>query len=116
MSTLFTAVAHGFVADDPVVFGNCYPDPTTLVEGQTYYVLATDLDADHFRVSETVGGAALSLTAELDEFVVQAAYSDYVPITDPADTMAPPETPDTPDAPTVDSALQAGIVRLEVTL
>lgn len=116
MSTLFTAPGHGFSADDPIVFGNCYPDPAGIVEGQTYYVLATDLTADDFRCAETVGGAAISLTAELDEFVVQAAFSDYVPVTDPTDVHAPPETLATPDAPVIDSALEGGIVRLEVAI
>lgn len=56
---------HGFVADDRVVFevteGTTIP--TGLAAGTLYYVIATGLATDTFRVATTSGGAAVNITA-----------------------------------------------------
>lgn len=60
---LFTAVGHGFVAASAVRFTGASL-PTGIVAGTTYYVIASGLTADAFKVSATVGGAAVTLTAD----------------------------------------------------
>jgi hypothetical protein len=62
---LITCPAHGFVADDRVVFEALegVALPTGLVEGTRYFVLATGLVTDAFKVSATSGGAAIDVTA-----------------------------------------------------
>lgn len=57
---VFTSTAHKLLAGDPVVFSTDGSLPTGLVAGTTYYVIATGLTADAFRVSATVGGAAIN--------------------------------------------------------
>jgi hypothetical protein len=57
--------AHGFIADNRVVF---WPTigavlPTGLSEDTGYWVIATGLTTDAFRVSTTQGGAAVDITA-----------------------------------------------------
>lgn len=52
--------AHGFVADTRVVFWGTLP--TGLVVGTVYFVIATGITADSFRVSATSGGAAIDIT------------------------------------------------------
>lgn len=60
---LFTSVAHGFAATTAVRFTGASL-PTGIVAGTTYYVIAGGLTADAFKVSATVGGAAVNLTAD----------------------------------------------------
>jgi hypothetical protein len=57
--TIF-AKAHGYSAGDVVVFWGTLP--TGLAVGTLYYVIATGLTADAFKVSATAGGSALDLT------------------------------------------------------
>lgn len=52
--------AHGLVAGDPVTFNTTGALPTGITAGTTYYVIATGLTADTFRISATVGGAAVN--------------------------------------------------------
>ena len=55
---------HGFVADDRVVFEvvEGLTVPAGLTAGTIYYVIATGLTTDAFRVSATSGGAAIDIT------------------------------------------------------
>ena len=62
---LVTCPAHSFVADDQVVF---YDDgvgtlPAGLAEATLYYVIASGLATDAFKVSATQGGSAVNITA-----------------------------------------------------
>jgi hypothetical protein len=61
---LITSPAHGFVTDDRVIFEALegVALPTGLVEGTRYFVLATGLTTDAFKVSATSGGAAIDVT------------------------------------------------------
>ncbi len=52
--------SHQLSAGDPVKFKTAGALPTGLVAGTTYYVIATGLTADVFRVSATLGGAAIN--------------------------------------------------------
>lgn len=65
------SVAHGFVANDPVVFTPSnsndadLPDPKIpggLTAGTVYYVLSSGLTTTAFKVSTTIGGSALDIT------------------------------------------------------
>lgn len=57
---------HGFIADDRIVFEvlENFTVPTGLTAGTLYYVIATGLVDDMFRVSTTSGGGAVDITAE----------------------------------------------------
>ncbi len=77
---LFTAAGSGFSANDPVQF---YADdvgndnlpapklPAGIVAGTTYYVIASGLTATAFKVSATLGGAAVDVTDAGGQFQVQ---------------------------------------------
>lgn len=52
--------AHGYVADTRVVFWGTLP--TGLSVGTIYYVIATGLTTDSFRVATTSGGTVIDLT------------------------------------------------------
>lgn len=57
--------AHAFAAGDAVVFSAAMGGtiPTGLTAGAIYYVISGGLTADVFKVSTTVGGAAVDITA-----------------------------------------------------
>lgn len=57
--------AHGFAADDRVVFEviEQLTIPAGLTAGTIYFVIATGLTTDAFRVATTSGGAAIDITA-----------------------------------------------------
>jgi hypothetical protein len=57
---VFTLVAHGYVAGQPVVFSTTGALPTGLTAGTTYYVISAGLTTDNFEVSTTVGGSAVN--------------------------------------------------------
>jgi len=61
---IFTATAHGFAAGDAVVF-NTLTGGAGLVTGKRYYVIATNLAANTFMVSATVGGATFDHTTNV---------------------------------------------------
>lgn len=58
--------AHGLVAGNSVLFWDSYNAglPAGLAEDTEYFVIATGLTADTFRVSTTLGGSAVDLTDE----------------------------------------------------
>lgn len=62
---LITCPAHGFATDDRVVFEALegVALPTGITQGTRYFVLATGLTTDAFKVSTTSGGTALDVTA-----------------------------------------------------
>lgn len=59
---LLTTIGHGLVADTPVRFSSDDTLPTGLEVDTTYYVIASGLTADAFKVSGAIGGAALDIT------------------------------------------------------
>jgi hypothetical protein len=61
-SNLLTSAAHGLEADEPVRFTSITTLPAGLVAGTTYYVIASGLTADAFKVSATVGGSEVDIT------------------------------------------------------
>lgn len=73
-----TAPAHGLVADQRVLVlaipGTVLPAGIT--EGTNYFVIATGLTTDTFRISTTSGGAALNITAK-----GAALFMSYVAVT-----------------------------------
>ncbi len=54
---------HGLVADDPVVFRTTGTLPPPLVADTIYYVTATLITSNSFRISATPGGADINTTA-----------------------------------------------------
>lgn len=64
-SDLITSPAHGYAADDRIVFEAVegISLPTGITQGTRYFVLATGLVTDAFKVSTTSGGSALDVTA-----------------------------------------------------
>ena len=62
---LVTSPAHGYAAGDRVVFEAIegVALPTGIAQGTRYFVIATGLTTDAFKVSTTSGGAALDITA-----------------------------------------------------
>ncbi len=55
-----TATAHGLSADDQIKFTTTGSLPTGITANAIYYVLSTDLTADTFKFSTTIGGAAVN--------------------------------------------------------
>lgn len=75
---LITAPAHGFQADERVfvLASPGAPLPTGLAEDTAYYVLATGLTTDAFKLSASSGGAAVDITA-----AGAAMFIPYTPVT-----------------------------------
>jgi hypothetical protein len=63
---VFTDQAHGLTTDDRVFFGPVAANavPTGIVTTTLYFVLASGLTANAFKVSTTSGGTALDVTAD----------------------------------------------------
>lgn len=57
---VFSLTGHRFTEGDPVRFETTGALPTGLSTSTTYYVISTGLTADTFRVSTSVGGAAVN--------------------------------------------------------
>lgn len=62
---LLTCPGHGYSAGDKIKFSSItgIAVPTGLTDGGYYYVIAGGLTTDAFKVSATVGGSAVDLTA-----------------------------------------------------
>lgn len=58
-----TWTAHGLVAGQPVIFSTTGSLPTGLTAGTVYYVIATGLTANTFKVSATKGGSAITTSS-----------------------------------------------------
>jgi hypothetical protein len=80
-----TSAAHGLVAGNSVLFWAAVGAslPTGLAEDVEYFVIATGLATDTFRVSTTLGGSAVDITAigdgDVQKFTpeVSAAQATY---------------------------------------
>ena len=57
---VITKAAHGLTANDIVKFSTTDTLPTGITAGVSYYVLATDLTTDTFKISTTLGGSAIN--------------------------------------------------------
>lgn len=57
---VFTATRHGLLSGTPITLSTSGALPTGLAEYTTYYVIATGLTADTFRLSATLGGSAIN--------------------------------------------------------
>lgn len=62
--------SHGYVAGQPVAFGSTVGGITA---GTVYYVIASGLTTNAFKVSTTVGGSALDITADATSLVQSVA-------------------------------------------
>ncbi len=68
---ILDATAHGFVAGDEVTFSSL-TGGTGLETGRVYYVIAANLAANTFQVSETAGGSAVNFTADVTAGTVRS--------------------------------------------
>ena len=59
---VFTSTSHGFSANDPICFTTTGTIPTGILITGVYFVSATGLTANTFRISATPGGASINLT------------------------------------------------------
>lgn len=59
---LFTSVAHGLTAGTIIQFSSTVELPTPLLPNTDYFVIASGLTADDFRVSTTLGGSTINIT------------------------------------------------------
>jgi hypothetical protein len=73
---LFTSTAHGLVANRKIRFATL-TGGAGLVIGTTYYVIASGLTANAFKVSATQGGAAF-------DFTTNVTVGSYALVADPA--------------------------------
>jgi len=73
-----TTSAHGFVAGDPVKFSGL-TGGTGLDDVTTYYVIASGLTTTELKVSTTVGGSEVDITADYTALTVSAepSYRDF---------------------------------------
>jgi hypothetical protein len=69
---LFTRTAHGYAANDPVRFTGL-TGGAGITPGKTYYVIASGLTANDFKVSATLGGATIDVTSDLTAGTVSRA-------------------------------------------
>lgn len=60
---IFSATAHGYAINDPVVLRGTVPAGLVTDNAATYYISATSFTAGQFRLSLTNGGAAIDLTS-----------------------------------------------------
>jgi hypothetical protein len=60
---LLTTAGHGLVVGTPIRFTSTTTLPAGLTAGTTYYVIASGLTADDFKVSATLGGSAVDITS-----------------------------------------------------
>lgn len=83
---LINAALHGFLAGDTVFF-TALVGGTGLTESTTYYVLASGLTANAFKVSTTLAGTPVDITVDYSSGLLWRS-AVYLPITDPANVMA----------------------------
>lgn len=76
---LITAPAHGLSTDHRVVFMDLGGGglPAGLTEGVVYYVLASGLTADVFKVSTSSGGSAVNITGDGDLFFIRCIPTTF---------------------------------------
>jgi hypothetical protein len=65
-----TSSGHGLTTDDRVMLFNVFSEsiPTGLTEGTIYFVLASGLTTDVFKVATTSGGSAINITGQGELF------------------------------------------------
>lgn len=76
---LVAVTGHGYVAGDDVVFSDL-TGGAGLVAGTTYYVIASGLTADAFKVSGTLGGSAIDITSDMTAGKVRHLKDADVPL------------------------------------
>lgn len=65
-----TSSGHGVTTDDRVQFFNVFAEtiPAGVTEGTLYFVLATGLTTDVFKIATTSGGTAINITGQGEMF------------------------------------------------
>ncbi len=78
---VLTSTAHGYVLDDPVLFAGLVGG-APLVNATTYF--ARDITTNTFKVSLTVGGAAINITTDITAGTVVSLQAEDVALAGPA--------------------------------
>jgi hypothetical protein len=76
-----TKAAHGYVANDQIVFSTTGALPTGITAGTVYFVIATGLTTSTFQFSTTSGGAAVNTSG------TQSGVQSVVHVNAPANSM-----------------------------
>lgn len=76
---LLTATAHGYAAGDELVFAGL-TGGAGITAGQSYYVIASGLTANDFRVSASPGGTVLDFTTDLTAGTVARRIKTYMQV------------------------------------
>lgn len=76
-SNAFQVTGHGLVVDDRVFFTGASSYPSGIAADTLYYVAATSLTANQFRVAATAGGAALAVGSSFTGAMI-ARYANGV--------------------------------------
>lgn len=85
---LFTSTAHGYSAGDPAIFQGL-TGGAGITAGTEYFVIASGLTADAFRVSTTLGGATINFTTDLTVGTVRSMQAADVTLAQPAALTRP---------------------------
>jgi hypothetical protein len=72
---VFTCTAHGYRENDEVQFSGL-TGGAGITAGTIYYVIASGLAANEFKVSATLGGTALNVTSNLTAGTVARTYAE----------------------------------------
>ena len=85
---LFSLTAHGYVAGSPATFRGLTGGAGITAE-QEYFVIASGLTADLFRVSATLGGSTINITTDLTGGTVRSMQAADVILAQPAALTRP---------------------------
>jgi hypothetical protein len=74
-----TSSGHGLTTDDRVIVYNVFAEslPAGLTEGTLYFVLASGLTADVFKVATTSGGTAINITGQGELFFQKVVVETF---------------------------------------
>jgi hypothetical protein len=87
---LFTSTGHGFLAGDRVRFAAPLTGGAGITVGQDYWVIASGLTANDFRVSATKNGTTIDLTTDL----TAGTIARWIPAMVGAHSVSGRNTPD----------------------
>jgi hypothetical protein len=76
---LFTSAGHGYLAGDEVSFSGL-TGGTGINAGQIYFVIASGLTANDFRVSAARNGSTIDFTTNLTAGTVARRHNTYVTV------------------------------------
>ncbi len=85
---LFTSTAHGYVAGSPVIFRGL-TGGAGITAGTEYFVIASGLTANAFRVSTVAGGSTIDFTTDVTVGTVRSMVAADIALAQPAALTRP---------------------------